>query len=370
MEIDSVHFYVTDATNTSNWFINCLGFQLVDSYQNDHTSTIAIAQKSIFLVISSPLNNHSPVAHYLDNYAEGIVDIAFRVSQLQKIINQAQNCGIKILQPIQQKDKLKYACVKGWACLKHSLLEWQDDRSSKYKYYLLPDGKLRTASFKQQKFFKKFNLTNIDHIVLNVKQGDLSQAVNYYQSLFDFQIQQTFTIKTSYSGLFSQALIDCQKKVQFNINEPTTANSQIQEFIELNGGAGIQHLALKSDNLIKDIAEMRSCQNKGIWQQAKLEFLPIPPAYYRQLQLYMNQEFKSFLSEELQAVTQQEILLDWEENKHQSLLLQIFTQPIFAQPTFFLEFIERRQQVNGFGERNFQALFKAIEEEQMRNNLN
>jgi 4-hydroxyphenylpyruvate dioxygenase len=45
--------------------------------------------------------------------------------------------------------------------------------------------------------------------------------------------------------------------------------------------------------------------------------------------------------------------------------MQIFTQPIFEQPTFFLEFIERRQQARGFGEGNFQALFEAVEREQI-----
>jgi 4-hydroxyphenylpyruvate dioxygenase len=52
------------------------------------------------------------------------------------------------------------------------------------------------------------------------------------------------------------------------------------------------------------------------------------------------------------------------------LLLQIFTQPIFAQPTFFFEIIERRGQVQGFGEGNFLALFEAIEQEENNKNLN
>ena len=48
------------------------------------------------------------------------------------------------------------------------------------------------------------------------------------------------------------------------------------------------------------------------------------------------------------------------------MLLQTFTKPIFTQPTFFFEIIERRSQATGFGEGNFRALFEAIEREQMK----
>ena len=70
--------------------------------------------------------------------------------------------------------------------------------------------------------------------------------------------------------------------------------------------------------------------------------------------------------------------MDWPQDTPQAILLQTFTQPIFSEPTFFFEIIERRQyRVNeqtyiarGFGEGNFQALFEAIErEQQKRGNL-
>ncbi|VEP18834.1 4-hydroxyphenylpyruvate dioxygenase [Hyella patelloides LEGE 07179] len=354
MEIDSVHFYVTDATNTSNWFINCLGFKLVDSYRDDDSLTIAIANKSIFLVISSPINNHGVVAHYLASHAEGIVDIAFRVNQLQPIVNNAQHSGIKILQPIQQLEKIKYACFAGWNCLQHTVIESLHPSNC----YRLPNSKLRRIRAINRFSNATFTFTDIDHIVLNVGQGKLDQAVAYYQSLLNFQIQQTFQINTKRSGLSSQALIDTVGKVQFNINEPTTTNSQIQEFIDLNGGAGIQHLALKSANLIQDVAKMRSL---GV------PFLPIPLAYYTHLKQRLKRDLIQFSVRELQSIIEQSILIDWHHRKSNSLLMQLFTQPILKQPTFFLEFIERRQQAKGFGEGNFNALFAAVEQSSINN---
>ena len=365
MKIDSVHFYVTDAVNTSNWFINYLGFQVVDSYQNDEFLTIAIstfqsclsANKSILFVISSPINNYGTVARYLASRAEGVVDLSFRVYRLQSIINNAEDRGIKILQAIEKQGAIKYACLAGWDCLQHTVIE----SSHPSNCYLLPNGKLRTFKINTQintQFSQeKFTFTSIDHVVLNVERGKLTEAVTYYQSLFDFQIQQTFQIQTKRSGLYSQALIDSTGQVQFNINEPTTANSQIQEFIELNGGAGIQHLALRSDNLIQDVAKMRSL---GV------SFLPIPPAYYTQLKQRLQRDLIKFSHRELDSIIKQSILTDWNEKNSESFLMQIFTQPILAKPTFFLEFIERRQQARGFGEGNFKALFKAVEQSQFR----
>jgi 4-hydroxyphenylpyruvate dioxygenase len=145
--------------------------------------------------------------------------------------------------------------------------------------------------------------------------------------------------------------------VQFNINQPTTANSQIQEFIDLNGGSGIQHLALRSQNLIADVAQLH---------QGDLKFLPVSPTYYHNLK-----PWQSLSSSERIAVAQQQILVDSDSTSAtlgdrvfpQSLLMQIFTQPIFEQPTFFLEFIERRHSATGFGQGNFQSLFEAVEKQ-------
>ena len=356
MKIDSLHFYVTDATNTSNWFINYLGFQIVDRVRDNNSLTIAISNKSILLVISSPINHCGTVARYLASRAEGIIDITFQVSQLQPIVNNAKNRGIKILQFTQKEGQIEYACVSGWDCLRHTIIESNLSRSC----YLLPNGKLRTLPINTQANYKivrdNFSFTTIDHVVLNVARRQLEKAVTYYQSLFDFQIQQTFQIQTKQSGLYSQALIDRTGKVQFNINEPTTTNSQIQEFIDLNGGAGIQHLAFSSQNLIQDVSKMRSL---GV------PFLAIPTAYYLQLKQRLKQDLIELSNRELQSIIEQEVLIDCQRDRPNSLLMQIFTRPVLKQPTFFLEFIERRQQAIGFGKGNFMALFKAVEQNNM-----
>lgn len=355
MQIHSIHFYVTDARKTSNWLLARLGFQLVDVVREDDFITIAIAKKSILLIFSSPLNNSGVVARYLDSHTEGIVDLAFRVCDLNLLRDRANYYDIKVLQNIQQQGLIKYCCLAGWQDLQHTLIA----ATSPNDCYRLPNGKIKSfeANYKLQKDTLTFD--TIDHIVLNVAKKKLSQAVTYYQNLFNFQIQQTFHIKTDRSGLYSQALIDTTGSIQFNINEPTTDNSQIQEFIDLNGGAGIQHLALKSHNLIKDVGKMRL---------SEVPFLPIPSAYYTHLKQLLNRDSIQFSVTELQSIIERGILIDWQQHNPNSLLMQIFTRPILEKPTFFLEFIERRQQAIGFGKGNFQALFAAVEQSTIMDN--
>ncbi|HHP7230937.1 MAG TPA: 4-hydroxyphenylpyruvate dioxygenase [Xenococcaceae cyanobacterium] len=347
MKIDRVCFYVADAAKTSNWLINHLGFELIATNQDNHTYTKIIANQKIYLEIASPLNTCSPVAHYLDSHPEGIVDIAFSVSNISAILARATKLGVAILQPLNQQNQIKYAQIAGWESLKHTLIE--------YPAIFLEDNGLDNQVTKDAKKLltkPQLNLISIDHIVLNVAQGQIQQAVAYYQALFDFKIQQTFQIQTPRSGLYSEALIDPTGQVQFNLNEPTSTNSQIQEFIAINRGAGIQHLALRSPNIIETVAQMR---HLGV------EFLAVPPAYYQNLQLRLNRDSVSISNPQWQQIMAAEILVDWHQHQPKSLLKQIFTQPILEQPTFFLEIIERSHNAQGFGEGNFQALFEAVE---------
>jgi 4-hydroxyphenylpyruvate dioxygenase len=98
-------------------------------------------------------------------------------------------------------------------------------------------------------------------------------------------------------------------------------------------------------------------------QQQKLSFLAIDNTYYTQIQIRARTAQKSVLSDaEWHQVQQLQILIDWAECTDEAVLLQIFTAPIFEAPTFFFEIIERRNQAQGFGQGNFQALFEAIEQ--------
>lgn len=350
LQIDHVHFYVEDAQGWRDWFVNYLGFKAVASSMFPtpvsqgklfHTCTEVVKNGNVCFLLSSPLLPTSPVSEFLRHHPAGVADVAFAVADLEAVMVRAIAHGAKVLQSVQNAVSFKSAKIAAWGGLTHTLIEREGDGENK---------ELPVTSFASLTTF-----TAIDHVVLNVAVGDLENAVSWYENILDFRPQQSFKIQTNRSALHSQVMISPNGRVQLPINEPASPNSQIQEFLEVNRGAGIQHIALRTSNLVNAIAQFR---------KTGLSFLSVPTSYYSQL--LQRLEFP-LSAPELQAIAQQEILVDWQKDAPLgALLLQIFTQPIFGEPTFFFEFIERRSHAAGFGEGNFRALFEAIESEQVK----
>ncbi|HIK03126.1 MAG TPA: 4-hydroxyphenylpyruvate dioxygenase [Trichormus sp. M33_DOE_039] len=338
MKIDHVHFYVEDAKVWRDWFVNYLGFTSVASdIHSFHTYTEAVKSGVVKFLLSSPLLPTSPVAEFLRQHPPGVADIAFAVADVEAAIAHAEMHGAIVLQSIEERQlgdfRQKCSKIAAWGGLTHTVIE------SLPETHPTPPHQIITA---------------IDHIVLNVAAGELEHVVSWYEKIFDFQPRQSFKIQTDRSALYSQVMVSRQGGVQLPVNEPASKNSQIQEFLDFNRGPGIQHIALQTVNLIDAIAKFR---------QRGLSLLSVPQTYYSNLQ---NRSGLPLSTVELTAIAQQEILVDWQQDSDQGVLLQIFTQPIFGQPTFFFEFIERRCQAQGFGEGNFRALFEAIESEQIK----
>ena len=340
MRIAHVHFYVEDA-KSRDWFVSRLGFQSVAvKVSSFHTCTEVVKSGSVCFVLSSPLTPLSPVAQFLQQHPPGVADIAFYVEDVEAVMTRAIAYGAKVLQPVQQhqrgKELLKWGRIAAWGSLSHTLIEEQG----------VPSGELGATA--------PHNFTGIDHVVLNVADGDLERAANWYENTLGFHSRQTFKIQTDHSALQSQVMVSHNNQVQLPINQPASPNSQIQEFLDVNQGPGIQHIALQTPNIVQAIRRFR---------QTGVSFLPVFPSYYTQL---LQRQGLSLSVAELEEIAEQQILVDWEETTPQSVLLQTFTQPIFGQPTFFFELIERRRQARGFGEGNFRALFEAIECEQLK----
>ena len=195
-------------------------------------------------------------------------------------------------------------------------------------------------------------LLKIDHVVGNVEKGKLDDWVRFYADVLGFGQLAHFDdsqIATEYSALMSTVVWD-GSKIVMPINEPADGlkKSQIQEYVDTYDGPGVQHIALRTDDIVATVQALR---DRGV------RFMRVPDTYY--------DEAKERLAEfdlpwaELQRLN---ILAD---KDYDGYLLQIFTETITDRPTVFFEIIERRG-AKGFGEGNFRALFEAIERDQAR----
>ncbi|MFM7450781.1 MAG: 4-hydroxyphenylpyruvate dioxygenase family protein [Leptolyngbyaceae cyanobacterium] len=363
MKIDHIHFFVEDAARQRDWLMQCMGWKFVSRATLTDRDLEVLRYRDTYFLLSSPRTSDSLVAEYLRTYAPGVADVAIEVEDLAAVWQQLQSSPLfmqkgmgdthsgRLIAPTSQASPVlaqlahleakpqprSWASIAGWGSLSHTLVE----RRSRPRLSLqLPQVRPHRA---------------IDHIVLNVPAGELAAAVGFYQHLLGLQQGQSFKIQTERSGLRSQVLSDPVSQFYFNINEPASANSQIQEFLDANHGAGIQHIALHSEPILTTVAA---------WRQQGLPLLSVPDTYYRRLQERLQ---GSSLGppplQEWQQIVEQQILIDWHPEQPESLLLQIFSLPVFSRNQFFFEFIERREAVQGFGEGNFLALYEAIEAE-------
>ena len=142
-------------------------------------------------------------------------------------------------------------------------------------------------------------------------------------------------------------------KIRIPINEDAGAKGQIQEYLEVYHGEGIQHVALGAHDLYSSI---ESLVGRGV------EFLPPPnDAYYYRIDGRLPKH-----GEPIDRLKKNGILIDGEgvvEGGFTKVLLQRFGKTAIG-PIFF-EFIQRKGD-DGFGEGNFKALFESIEDDQIR----
>lgn len=213
-------------------------------------------------------------------------------------------------------------------------------------------GKMKhtvSPQFNFDKFPVGRGVQRFDHNTLNVDMGKLDSTVCEYLSMFALEKGQFFNIHTKQTGLNSWVTRTKGLGVQIPFNEATEEKSQVQEYIRIHKGPGVQHIALLTDNIIQTL--------DGIQKDKDLNtaFLDIPDTYYELAKKRVK------IKEDLKDLERLRILVDQDEKG--GYLLQIFTENLFG--GFFFEVIQREGNV-GFGEGNFQALFESIELDQKR----
>lgn len=233
-----------------------------------------------------------------------------------------------------------------------------------------------------------------DHIVSNVPE--LFPAVDYLMNSLGFHEFSEFTaedVGTVDSGLNSMVLANNNEFVLFPVNEPTHGTprkSQIQTYLEHNKGPGVQHIAIKSNDIYKTMRGLKrrsNIHNKQYLTEVLglpedfdtsglpdngFDFMPAPGNdYYERIPSRVGDDV--FTAEQLKEIQELGLLVDKDD---QGVLIQIFTQPIGDRSTVFFEFIQRigcdidsdgkkKEQTagcGGFGKGNFGQLFKSIED--------
>lgn len=352
---DYVEFYVGNAKQSAHYYKTAFGFQShayagLETGLKDRTSYV-LKQDKIRLVLTTALKSDSPIGEHVKKHGDGVKVIALWVEDARKSWEETTKRGAKsFMEPTVEKDEhgeVVRAGIYTYGETVHMFVERKN-----YKGIFLPGFVEWKSDYNPTPVGLKF----VDHMVGNVGWGEMNTWVKWYEDVMGFVNFLSFDdkqIHTEYSALMSKVMSNGNGRIKFPINEPAEGKkrSQIEEYLDFYEGAGCQHIAVATDDIIKTVTELRA---RGV------EFLSAPPhAYYEDIPNRLGKHM-SMMNEDLNVLEKLAILVDADEEGY---LLQIFTKPVEDRPTLFYEIIQRMG-AKGFGAGNFKALFESIEREQ------
>jgi 4-hydroxyphenylpyruvate dioxygenase len=353
-KIDHVRFFVGNARQSAYFYRNAYGFD-VTAYAGletkvKHEAGYVLQQGGITFVLISPLRASHPDVQRLVLHGDGVSDIALQVDDVRLAYNLAVERGAHgVKGPTALEDEFgvyEYATIRAYGDTTHTFVN-----RDRYKGVFAPGFTAIDPSRYNPATYHPTGLLAIDHIVGNVEEGKMNEWVDFYKRVMGFEQLVSFDdkdISTEYSALMSKVVQGGRGRIKFPINEPAKAKrrSQIDEYIDFYGGAGVQHVALATNDIVKTVTALRAND---------VSFLRVPKAYYDALPDRVGK-----INEDMSELAELGILVDRDDEGY---MLQIFTKPVQDRPTLFFEVIQR---VGGksFGKGNFKALFEAIEREQ------
>jgi 4-hydroxyphenylpyruvate dioxygenase len=351
--IDHVELYVGNAAQAAYYFTRAYGFTEtayagLETGRRDRVSHV-LEQGRIRLVVTGTLKGDDEIAVHHARHGDGVHKIALSVPDAAAAYEHAVAHGARgVERPRWEEDehgRVQLSSVETYGDTLHLFVAREG-----YGGAFLPGFVAREAAPSNP---DELLLMGIDHIVGNVELGHMEEWVAYYERVFGMTEMIHFSdeaISTEYSALMSKVVTDGSGRIKFPINEPAEGKrkSQIEEYIEYYRGAGAQHIAMATRDIVGCVTTLRE---RGV------DFLAIPEEYYDDVPERVGE-----IDEQIDDLRRLGILVDRDDEGY---LLQIFTKPIGDRPTVFFEIIERHG-ARGFGEGNFKALFEAIEREQDR----
>ncbi|MEI6816121.1 MAG: 4-hydroxyphenylpyruvate dioxygenase [Bacteroidota bacterium] len=353
---DHIEFYVGNAKQASYFYQHAFGFELI-AYAGPETgvrdrASYVLKQGKIQMVFTTSIQPDTDMAKHVALHGDGVKVLALLVDDAEKSYYETMARGAKShTAPFTVSDEfgeVKMASIHTYGETIHTFVERKN-----YKGAFLPGYAPAKSSFKVE----PVGFEVVDHCVGNVELGKMNEWVKFYEEVMGFKLIITFDdndISTEYSSLMSKVVSNGNGYIKFPINEPASGKkkSQIEEYIEFYKGAGVQHIAILTPDVIKTVTEL---QRRGI------DFLKVPSTYYEELTARVGK-----IDEPIEELQRLGILVDRDDEGY---LLQIFTKPVEDRPTVFFEIIQRKG-AKSFGKGNFKALFESIEREQaLRGNL-
>ncbi|KAF2836127.1 4-hydroxyphenylpyruvate dioxygenase, partial [Patellaria atrata CBS 101060] len=399
-----ITWYVSNAKQSASYYITRLGFSPL-CYRgletgDRHTCSHVVANGAVVFEFVSALRpprkvrglaRHTPgfgdagdkgeftegdrgsdlvdqIHTHIAQHGDGVADVAFHVDDATTLYHTAIARGAvgvsapKVHRDAGEEGEVVLATVRTYGDTTHTFVEKRG-----YGGVFLPGYRVveRVDPFVDMRGLGvgggKVVLEAVDHCVGNMGWGGMEGACEFYEQCLGFHrfwsVDDT-DVCTEFSALRSVVMASPNEVVKMPINEPAHGKrkSQIEEYVEFYNGPGVQHIALRTRDIIDTVSKMYA---RGV------EFITVPDTYYTEMRRRLK-EGGVKVEEDFETIRRLNILIDFDEGGY---LLQLFTKPLLDRPTVFIEIIQRNN-FDGFGAGNFKSLFEAIEREQeKRGNL-
>src|SRR5246127_272991 len=197
-------------------------------------------------------------------HGPSVCAIAFRVADAAKAYERAISLGAKPVHGKVGPMELNIPAIEGIGGSLIYLVDRYGQRGTIYDIDFVPLPGIDPNPV-------GIGLADIDHLTHNVHRGRMDVWAGFYERLFNFRQIRFFDIEGRASGLFSRALTSPDGKIRIPINEDAGDSGQIEEYLSVYRGEGIQHIACGARDIYRTVETLRD---------AGLPFMPAPPETY------------------------------------------------------------------------------------------
>jgi 4-hydroxymandelate synthase len=286
--------------------------------------SLLLRHGGVRLLLTSGLTPESPVTQYVARHGDGVAVIALSTQDAEGAYSALVSKGAR---------GLGNGVVSGFADVAHRLV-----RREAGEPFTLPGIEPAGDTGEDEGL-----LEAIDHVAICVRPGDLVSTSKYYQDVFGFSEIFEEYISVGEQGMDSKVVQSANRAVTFTLIEPDPARNpgQIDDFLNWHGGAGVQHIAFSTRDIIRAVSTFSA---RGV------AFLSTPSSYYDALAKRLGE-----VDVPIDTLRKHSVLVDAD---HFGQMYQIFTQSMHIRRTLFMELIERHGALT-FGTSNIKALYEA-----------
>ena len=345
--IDHIELYVGDARLTAYMLQHAFGFQIRGTGGPEtgleNQRSLLLNQRDVWIVVTTGLVEEHPAAVYVAQHGDGVGIVAFETTDTVEAYATAiagRATGYAPPTVLEAgADRVTIATVSGFADVAHKLVQREGPRTE-----FLPGviSMVEPAPKSDEDL-----LELIDHAAVCLPYAELEPTVRFYREAFGFTEIFSEYVEVAEQGMDSRVVQSPSGGVTFTLIQPDVSRrrGQLDDFLEWHGGAGVQHVAFRTDDIV---GAVRSFAARGV------AFATTPSTYYDVLEERLGAIDVSVA--ELRDVG---VLVDQD---HWGQMFQIFTQSMHVRRTLFLELIERHG-ARTFGTSNIKALYEAKERE-------